>query len=412
MLKISNPYRSHRNLVGRVTPCAPPAANHRVQQTRNRHHCLSLIVSTLLMIASSAMADDPARTPDGFALPQSGHAFSFPRDHGSHDDFKIEWWYITGHLFGDDGRRFGFQATFFRSAGTPADPLIPNNPGFGHEKLFLAHMALLDVKSGNFIHQQRLNRDGWDAFSATNRLDVRNGNWSLQMTDTNRETMDLRGSFGHEASLHLELKPLKPLVVFGQNSVSRKAADPSAASYYLTFPRLQATGEVRLDAGTNHVQGEAWMDHEISSSQLGTGQAGWDWCCLQFKDGREIMAYRMRQKDGTQDPFSTLAWVATNNVITHLPSAEFKMETVRTWKSPVTGAIYPVSIRLQTRDPQSNQPVSFLLDPLAENQELAGNGGPVYWEGACRIRDESGKELGSAFLELTGYDGNLQKSLR
>ncbi|HSY19333.1 MAG TPA: lipocalin-like domain-containing protein [Candidatus Acidoferrales bacterium] len=371
------------------------------------------IIFALLFIALvSVKADDTARTADGFALPEPGHVFSFPRDYGSHDDFKIEWWYITGHLFGDDGRRFGFQATFFRSAGSLPGQSGANDPGFGHEKLFLAHMALLDVKSGTFIHQQRLNRDGWDAFSATNELNVRNGNWSLRMTDTNHQTMDLRGSFGNGASLRLELHPRKPLVVFGQNSVSRKAAEPSAASYYLTFPRLHAAGEVHLDTETNRVQGEAWMDHEISSSQLGTGQAGWDWCCLQFKDGREIMAYRMRRKDGSQDPFSTLAWVATNDVVTHLPSAEFKLETVRTWKSPHTGAVYPVSIKLQTRDPQTGQSITFLLEPLADDQELAGNGSPIYWEGACRIRDDAGKELGSAFLELTGYAGNLQKSLR
>jgi predicted secreted hydrolase len=154
------------------------------------------------------------------------------------------------------------------------------------------------------------------------------------------------------------------------------------------------------------------MDHEISSSQLGTGQQGWDWCCLQFKDGREIMAYRMRRKDGTQDEFSSLAWVGTNGIVTHLPSAEFKMETVRAWKSPVTGAVYPVSIQLQTRDPQTGRRVKFLLEPLAENQELAGGGSLAYWEGACRIRDDAGNEAGSAFLELTGYAGNLEKSLR
>jgi len=371
-----------------------------------------LIVALFLRLAS-ARAADAAQTADGYALPQPGHVFSFPRDHGSHDDFKLEWWYITGHLFGDDGRRFGFQATFFRSAGSPTKLDGTVNPGFGHDKLFLAHMALLDVKSGTFLHQQRLNRDGWDAYSATDGLDVRNGNWSLRMTDTNRETMDLRGSFGNGASLLLELQPRQPLVVFGQNSVSRKAADPSAASYYLTFPRLRATGEVRLDTETNRVQGEAWMDHEISSSQLGTQQVGWDWCCLQFTDNREIMAYRMRNKDGTQDPYSTLAWVSTNGVVTHLPSADLKMETVRMWKSPVTGAVYPVSIRLSTRDPQTGQSVSFLLEPLADNQELAGGGGNIaYWEGSCRIRDAAGKEIGSAFLELTGYAGNLEKSLR
>lgn len=370
-----------------------------------------LAIGALLVFMIAKMeAQDVGKTADGFSLPQSGHAFSFPRDHGSHNDFKIEWWYITGHLFGDDGRRFGFQATFFRSAGLATNS-TQANPTFGTDKLFLAHMALLDVKTGKFIHQQRLNRDGWDAFSATNELNVRNGNWSLRMTDTNRETMALRGSFGGDAALELELQPRKNLVVFGQNSVSRKAADPTAASYYLTFPRLAATGAVKINSQTNRVSGEAWMDHEISSSQLGDGQAGWDWCCLQFKDGREIMAYRMRRADGSQDEFSTLAWVATNGVITHLPSAEFKMETVETWKSPVTGAMYPVSIKLKTRDPQSGQPVNFLLEPLAENQELAG-GGIAYWEGGCRIRNDAGKEIGSAFLELTGYAGNLEKSLR
>ena len=365
-----------------------------------------------LLILTQALAQETNKTADGFALPQAGRVFSFPRDYGSHEDFKIEWWYITGHLFGDNGRRFGFQATFFRSAGLPNISASTNNPPFGTEKLLLAHMALLDVKSGKFLHQQRLNRDGWDAFSATDRLDVRNGNWSLCMTDTNHETMALHGTLNGGTAFQLELQPRKPLVVFGNNSVSRKAADATAASYYLTFPRLQASGEVKFDSETNRVRGEAWMDHEISSSQLGGDQAGWDWCCLQFKDGREIMAYRMRRKDGSQDPFSTLAWVGTNGSVTQLSSAEFKIAMVRTWKSPVTGANYPVSIKLQTRDPQSKQRVNFLLEPLAENQELAGGGSLAYWEGACRIRDDAGNEIGSAFLELTGYAGKLGESLR
>jgi predicted secreted hydrolase len=371
-----------------------------------------IVFALFAFVLTKSSALDSIQTSDGFALPQAGKVFSFPRDRGSHDDFKIEWWYITGHLFGDDGRRFGFQATFFRSAGAPTNSTNANNPDFGTDKLFLAHMALLDVKSGKFVHEQRLNRDGWDAFSATNTLDVRNGNWSLRMTDTNRETMDLRGPLDGATGFQLRLQPRKPLVVFGKNSVSRKAADPTASSYYLTFPRLQADGTVKFNSETNRVHGEAWMDHEISSSQLGTGEVGWDWCCLQFKDGREIMAYRMRRKDGSQDDFSTLAWVNTNGVVTQLPSAEFKMQVQRTWSSPVTGANYPVSMKLQTHDPQSRLPVNFMLEPLADNQEITGGGNLAYWEGACRIRDDASQEIGSAYLELTGYAGNLNKSLR
>jgi predicted secreted hydrolase len=240
---------------------------------------------------------------------------------------------------------------------------------------------------------------------------MRNGNWWLRMTDTNRLTMTLQGSVRGQAEFRLELTPSKPLVVFGKNSVSQKAADPSAASYYLTFPRLGASGQVVWGTSTNEVRGQAWMDHEISSSQLGTNQSGWDWCCLQFTNNREIMAYRMRRQDGSQDDYSTLSWVDAQGNVTQLPSASFRMETVRTWRSPQTGAVYPVEIRLKTIDATTGQPVVFLLQPLAEDQELAGEGRLAYWEGACRVRDEQGAEIGSAYLELTGYAGNLEQSL-
>jgi predicted secreted hydrolase len=367
----------------------------------------------ILMLSPLAHAGQGNTTPDGFALPQQGHIFTFPRDYGSHNDFKLEWWYITGHLFRADGGRYGFQATFFRSA--VALPIAvaggTHQPDFGNDTIYLAHMALTDVSGGKFVHQQRLNRRGWDATAATDHLEVRNGNWWLRMTDTNHLTMALHGSVRGQAELRLELTPLKPLVVFGKNSVSQKAADPSAASYYLTFPRLKAVGQVVDDNITNEVRGQAWMDHEISSSQLGTNQSGWDWCCLQFTNNREIMAYRMRRQDGSQDDYSTLAWVNASGKVTQFASGAFHMETVRTWRSPQTGAVYPVEMRLVTVDEASGQPVTFLLEPLVEDQELSGEGKLSYWEGACRVRDEAGGEIGSAYLELTGYSGNLEKNL-
>ena len=70
-----------------------------------------------------------------------------------------------------------------------------------------------------------------------------------------------------------------------------------------------------------------------------------------------------------------------------------------------------VEMRLVTVDEASGQPVTFLLEPLAEDQELAGEGKLAYWEGACRVRDQAGGEIGSAYLELTGYSGNLEKNL-
>ena len=189
---------------------------------------------------------------------------------------------------------------------------------------------------------------------------------------------------------------------------SRKGASPTASSHYLTFSRLVVAGELTLAGGKQAVRGQAWMDHEISSSQLDDDQAGWDWASLQLKDGREIMAYRLRKKDGSTDPFSQLAWVNAKGVVTNRKSTQFTWSNVRTWRSPVTAAVYPVHVRLTTTDPATGQPASFRLEPILLQQELNGAlGGIPYWEGACHVLNEQGENIGSAYLELTGYVGSL-----
>lgn len=334
----------------------------------------------------------------GFAIPQPGHVFSFPRDYGAHPDFRIEWWYVTGHLHGEHDRRFGFQATFFRLAGpTGRDS---DDANFSRREVYLAHMAVTDVKSGTFLHDERLNRLGWDAGAAIGKLDVFNGPWSLKMDDAGG--MRLKGSVEATASLDLELKPAKPLVVFGEDGVSRKGAEADAASYYLTFSRLRASGHLAIGGADLPVDGEAWMDHEISSSQLGKDQVGWDWTCVQL-DGspRELMLYRMRRADGTADPVSRLQWVTPAGKAVTEP---FTWEVVSTWTSPRSHATYPAKVKLTTTDPDSHASRTFVLEPILADQELTNAlGGGPYWEGACKVLDGDGQEAGSAYLELTGY---------
>jgi predicted secreted hydrolase len=144
------------------------------------------------------------------------------------------------------------------------------------------------------------------------------------------------------------------------------------------------------------------MDHEYSSSQLDQNQVGWDWLSAQLADGRELMFYRLRTTDGGTDAASTLTWVDRDGRATTAP---FRWEPLTTWKSPHTGAVYPQRVRLTTTDPATGAEAVFLVDPLHPDQELGGSlGGVTYWEGACRVRSPAGVELGSAYLELTGYD--------
>jgi predicted secreted hydrolase len=338
-------------------------------------------------------------TAEGFAVPRAGKTFSFPRDHGAHPEFKLEWWYVTGHLYAEGGRRFGFQSTFFRQAAPDRSV-----------QLHLAHMAVVDVATGKFYHQERLNRAGWDAGAALETLDVKQGNWSLRLSDpaagAGAERFELRGGVRAEVALALTLVPAKPLVVFGEDGVSRKGASPTAASYYLTFSRLLADGELTCGEERLKVRGEAWMDHEISSSQLDTNQVGWDWVSVQFTDGRELMLYRLRTREGGADPASSLTWVDAGGKPL---KRTFSWEVLDTWKSAVTGAVYPARVAITTTDPATGAMVRYTAEPLARDQELAGRlGGIAYWEGACRVRDAAGREVGSAYMELTGYATELK----
>lgn len=361
-------------------------------------------------------AAGPVTTTEGFAVPQPVSSFQFPRDHGSHPDFALEWWYITGHLKETNGVRYGFQATFFRRA-TPrmATPGSATDT-FGDQQLHLAHMALLEVQSGRFRHQERIQREGWNASASVYGLDVRNGNWSLRMLDPmttgGGSPIELRGGIRGEAAFRFRLEPVKPLVVFGTNGVSRKAVEPTAASHYLTFSRLRVSGELILDGQSHSIQGEAWMDHEFSSSQLGRDQVGWDWASLQLRDGREVMAYRMRRSDGTTDPFSTLAWVGRKGEVVQVGVDRFLWKAEGEWRSPATGAVYPAAVVLTADDPAEGRRRRYRIEPLVGAQELTGSlGGIPYWEGACRVLDETGAEVGQAFLEMTGYAAPLQGRL-
>ncbi len=387
---------------------------------------LGLIVLGLARLDLRAEEKSPQNRPE-FALPQPGRIFQFPADHGSHPEYKIEWWYITGHLTSEGGQRHGFQATFFRRAGdrrantnTPSQSLAPltsATPLFATDEFFLAHMAWLDVATGTFRQEERLNRRGWDAQADTRKLQLRNGNWSLKDLgpDTNGTlALELRGGIQADLFWRMTLRPQKPLVVFGTNGVSRKALEPSAASHYLTFSRMSVTGELRRGSSskTERIEGEAWMDHEISSSQLGQGQVGWDWTCIQLFDGRELMAYRMRRDDGSTDPFSTVAWIEADGRVSQWGPDRFTWRGEGQWKSPRSGGVYPAAVLLSVPEPDGSPGPTLRIEPLCADQELSGGiGGIPYWEGACRVRDAQGKEIGRAFVEMTGYAGNLRRAL-
>lgn len=352
-------------------------------------------------------------TPDGYQIPVPGTVFTFPRGHGSHPGFRIEWWYVTGHLLDDQGERHGFQLTFFRSALRPLAEQEGETAPFGRDQLHMAHAAWSEIVPQRFVSEERLARGGWDAGASTQRLDLFQNEWRLAARDDSANpVIDAFFTLQNSHRVLLSLRPLKPFVQFGEDGVERKGTAPSAASHYLTFTRLQAEGMVEIDGESRRVTGLAWMDHEISSSQLDENQSGWDWASIHLDDGREIMMYILRREDGTVDPHSVLYWVDREGGLTAVTPDAFTWKANREWTSPKTGATYPLDWTLTVNDPESGAPATFRVQPWFDTQEHSGRlSGIPYWEGACRVT-RNGQPAGLAYVELTGYAEDTVEALR
>ena len=81
------------------------------------NHTTRLVVAKLALgLILAVLLAGGARAGEDFEMPRAGRVWSFPQDHGSHPEYKTEWWYYVGHLKAASGESFGYQLTFFRVA--------------------------------------------------------------------------------------------------------------------------------------------------------------------------------------------------------------------------------------------------------------------------------------------------------
>jgi predicted secreted hydrolase len=257
------------------------------------------------------------------ALP--GYEYRFPRDFYSHDDFRIEWWYCTGHLEDAAGRSFGYQLTFFRVA-LDGKGKVDNPSQWKIDHIYFAHMTLSDIENEKFYFFERINRAGLgQAGAESDQLKIWNEDWSLTESDKAHHLKAREG----EVAFDLKLTPSKPLVIHGRHGVSQKGEASGNASHYFTFTRMQTEGQVTLKGTTYRVKGLSWMDHEFSSNQLSDAQIGWDWFSVQLDNGTELMLYQIRKKNGAIEKNSSGTWVDADQRVFHSNRRTVGQPTVR-----------------------------------------------------------------------------------
>lgn len=366
---------------------------------------LAVAVSGFLLVTrprtgtQSTVRFDDSTPPStaGFERALAPREFAYPVDHGPHLGFQTEWWYYTGNLATEDGRRFGYQLTFFRRGLTPAAPERLSD--FATNQVYFAHFAITDVAANAHTAAERFSRGAAGLAGATGQP------FAVWLEDWRADALSPDGAAVHlvarqgDLALDLNLRAAKPITAHGDRGLSPKSDVAGNASYYLSYTRMDTTGQFTVGDTQFSVTGESWFDHEWSTSALGAGAIGWDWFSLQLDDGRELMYFQIRREDGSIEPVSGGTLIAADGTTRYLASDEVELEVLATWRSPDSGGLYPSRWRLSI----PGEALVLEIEPLMADQEMDVSF--VYWEGAVRLSGQSqgAAVAGLGFVELTGY---------
>ncbi|MEX5728129.1 putative secreted hydrolase [Rhodovulum iodosum] len=323
---------------------------------------------------------------EGFATPRPGVALEFPADHGAHPSYRIEWWYLTANLKGEDGRSYGVQWTLFRSALAPE-----TREGWADPQIWMGH-AGLTTPERHFV-AERLARGGIGQAGVTA---VPFGAWidGWRMQGRAAEGRDELSALsltaqGTDFAYDLDLTAEGPLVAHGQSGYSTKS-ESGQASYYYSQPFYRVAGTLDLPEGPIAVTGRAWLDREWSSQPLDAEQKGWDWVSLHFESGEKLMGFQLRSTDGA---YTSGTWIGADGRAEPFEDGVLTMTPLG--RARVAGRDLPVRWRLEL--PAKGLDVE--IDALNAQSWMETRF--AYWEGPVRI---TGSHRGEGYLEMTGYE--------
>jgi predicted secreted hydrolase len=328
-----------------------------------------LIASAAALAVPHAQAQSAHRPGDAL----KPRALVFPRDHGTHNETRTEWWYLTGHAKNAQGRDFGFQVTFFRSRVDGTQDLKSR---LAAKQLLFAHAAITDVQGGQLVHDQRIARWNGEPPSETERgvfasaqdTQVLLRDWQIARDDGVYTTRVA----GAELSIDLRATPAQAWLLQGEDGFSRKGPEPAQASFYVSQPHLAVRGTLGLKGERFEVQGTAWLDHEWSEALLHPEAVGWDWIGMNLFDGHSLTAFQLRRKDGSKvwagGSFRAAGSAQSPTDIYRFRPGEVDFKPQRWWTSPLTRARYPVEWMVRT--PADFYTVKAVIDP----QELDSTG--------------------------------------
>lgn len=321
---------------------------------------------------------------EGFAVPERGHALEFPRDHGAHPEYRIEWWYLKAVLSDAEGEDYGVQWTLFRSPYAPEE-----REGFASPQIWMGHVGL--TTADDHFAAERFARGGvGQAGVSAAPFAAYIDDWQMISTAAQGQdaldALEVQAGTG-EFGFDLTFQAKGPMVLHGDQGFSVKSFD-GQASYYYSQPFYQVTGQLDLPGGPVVVTGQGWLDREWSSQPLSDDQQGWDWVSLSFEDGHRMMGFQLRGRD----IFTAGTWITPEGQATVLAPGAVQFTALD--HAQVAGRDVPVRWRIDWEEGG----VSVVTEAL--NPQAWMDLSISYWEGPLRFW---GSHSGRGYLEMTGY---------
>ena len=318
-----------------------------------------------------------------FNTADPSYQITFPRDHGLHKNFRIEWWYFTANLKSESIDNLGIQWTLFKSnlkSESRKDPERLN--GF-----WMAHSALT-TETMHYSEERFARENSGQAGVTLNPFKAWIDNWSVT-GDDKLENIKLESS-SVDFSFSLKLSTKRSPVLQGDKGFSKKS-EQRAASHYYSQPFYSVQGWVILNGKRHVVEGVGWLDREWSSNLLNKNQRGWDWFSLHLDNGEKVMLFKVRHDNGPD--FLSGSWIKKDGTKNSLTSKDFQLK--ETAFSIIKGKKVPTKWKIEV----------FGRDPLTINTQALNSNSWMetsfpYWEGPIFF---SGDWSGVGYLEMTGY---------
>ena len=361
----------------------------------------------------------PAAVGNEWKTAAPGYPWTFPADHWAHEGFRTEWWYFVGIARSEEGRRFAWQFTLFRSGLVPPSVRTARSR-WASRHAFMGHAAVADLDSGARTFVQTVAREAPGLAAAGRFPDPGIASmpgppgtpspWTLRFED---------GRFRIEAAdagsglrIALAAVPTRPPLLHGEGGHSEKSPGGAASNYY-SLTRMEVTGELALGGTGGTVGGWAWMDREFGSGWLAPDQTGWDWFALRLEDGRDLMLYLLRSEDGSLSHLDGTVLEADGRTARRVPNARVEVlarqDAAGSDGGDPAARPYPSAWRVRVPGTPGSPALDLRVLPLLEDQEnrrSEDQTGPdiPYWEGAVEVFPASADSpSGSGFVELTGY---------